>query len=293
MRFTTALGLSVLLALIALPADALAAGAVRPSSVTGSLIVPAGRPSTISLHCPPGAVALNGAITRRGDGVVVRRSIPGEGSGDWAFRVARDGAGSRSVSAVLRCVALRLPDGLSHARLDVRSRSRSGIELAPGAKRFVRVGCGRNWTATGYALSDGSGRVRLPEAAPEAHEWRFTLENTGTSTALAGLSVRCLRPGVTATRSGGGSAELRFGVTRPSFEHAFPAGPSRRTASGGCGGTRFSVAAGLQLDPADPFEVITAGPRRAGGARWTFRNVSAGDAFRGYVVCLARNSAFH
>jgi hypothetical protein len=296
MPFTSAVRLLVLLAVLAvlaIPADAFAAGTISTSSVTGRLVVPAGHPTTMRLHCPSSAVALNAAITSRGSGVAVLRSVPGKRAGGWAFRLAAAGSGSRSVSAVLRCVALQLPEGLVHARLNVRSRTTSGIELAPGATRFVRVGCGRNWTATGYALRDSSDTVRMAEVAPLAHEWRFTLENTGTSTARAGVSVRCLSTAVTARRLGGGSAQLRFGVTRRSFERAFPSGSSRRTATGGCGGSRFSVAAGLQLDPADPFEAITASPLRAGGARWTFRNVSQGDGFRAYMVCLSRTSAFH
>jgi hypothetical protein len=292
MPFSAVVRLSVVLALLAVPAEALGADTVRTSSVSGRLVVSSGSPSTIRLHCPPTAVALNGAVTRRGAGVTILGSKPGRDPGSWIFRAAASGAGSRSVSAVLRCVRVEVPAGLSRVRLDVRTRSRPGLAIAPDATKFVRIGCGRAWTATGYALYGGAGAVRLPEAAPQAHEWRFTLENTGSRAAHVRLTVRCIRTAVTARRAGGGTAELRFGVTRRSFEKAYPAGPSRRAATGSCGGSRFSVASGVQLDPADPFELVTASPSGTGGSRWTFRNVSAGDGFRAYMVCLARGSGF-
>jgi len=293
MLFKTAVCLSLALVLLAVPAEALGASTVRTSSVTGKLVIASGSPSTIRLQCPPSAVALNGAVTRRGAGVAILGSRPGSDAGSWTFRAAASGSGSRSVSAVLRCVRLQLPEGLSDVRLHVRTRNRPGMVIAPGGTATARLGCGRAWTATGYALTGGGDAVRLPQALPEAHGWWFTLENTGTTTARVRLSTRCIRTSVTARRAGGGTAELRFGVTRRSFERAFQAGPSGRASTGSCGGSRFSVAAGIQLDPADPFEPITASPSGQGGARWTFRNVSAGDGFRAYMVCLGRGSTFN
>jgi hypothetical protein len=292
MRFTTVVRLSILAAVLALPADALGANTIRTSSVTSRVVVPTGSPSTIRLDCPASAVALNGAVTRRGAGVAILGSRPGRRAGSWTFRAAASGTGSRSVSTVLRCVRFRLPAGISSVRLDVRTRNRPGIVIAPGETATARLGCGRAWTATGYALSGGGDAVRLPQALPLAHGWWYTLENTGSTPARVRVSARCIRTKVTARRAGGGTAELRFGFTRRSFEQAFPAGPSRRASTGSCGGSRFSVAAGIQLDPADPFESITASPTGGDGARWTFRHVGPGDGFRAYMVCLGRGSAF-
>jgi hypothetical protein len=292
MRFTTAVRLSILLALLAVPADALGANTIRTSSVTGNLVVPSGSPSTIRLHCPPTAVALNGAVTRRDAGVAILGSSPGRDAHSWTFRAAASGSGSRSVSAVLRCVRLEVPVGLSGVRLDVRTRISPSIAIAPGDTATERLGCGRAWTATGYALSGGGDAVRLAGAVPGAHDWRFTLENTGSDTARVHVSARCIRTSIAARRARGRAAELRLRVTRRSFERAYQAGPARRASTGSCGGNRFSVAAGIQLDPADPFELITASPAGPGGARWTFQQVSPGDGFRAYMVCLARGSAF-
>ena len=293
MRFTTLVRLSFLVAVLAVPADALAAGAVRTSSVTARLVVPTGEPSTISLHCPPNAVALNGAIAKQGGGVIVRRSIPGRGSGGWAFRVAAGGAGSRSVSAVLRCVSVSLPTGFTRTRLDVRTRTTSGIVLAPGETASMQRGCGNRWTATGYALAGGTnGDVRLAQVVPGAHGWRFTLENTGSSTAIGGVSVRCVRSKITATGAGGETAELRFNVTRPSFSTTFPRGGAQIDATG-CRTGSFSVAAGGSVDPASTIELLIASPIRERGARWRFGQPSEGDRFTGHTVCLSRGSRFH
>lgn len=292
MRLTTAVRLSVLIAVLAVPADALAATAVRTSSVTGRLDVPDGGPSTLSLHCPPGAVALNAAIAQQGSGVVVRRSIPGGSGGDWAFRVAPGGSGSRSLSAVLRCVSLRLPEGFTRAQLNITTRDQGGIQLAPGATATTRLGCGSRWTATGYALAGGtSGEVRLAAAVPGAHGWRFMLENTGSATTRAAVSVRCVRSRITATSPAGDTADLRFNVTRPSFSTTFPRGGPQIDATG-CRVGRFSLAAGGMLDPASTIELLIASPVRERGARWRFGQPGEGDRFTGYAVCLSRGSRF-
>jgi hypothetical protein len=294
MRFRFAVRLSLFLALLVLPADALGAPAVRTFSVSGRLVAPTGHPSTLSLACPPGAVALNGAVTRQGGGVVVRRSIPGMGSGDWSFRVAAEGSGSRAVSAVLRCVALRLPEGFTSAHLGVSSRNSSNIVLAPGETATVRRGCGSAWTATGYALDAGRrGAIRLATAIPGSHGWLFTLENTGSATARGGVAVRCLRSTATARRPDGATRDLRFGVSRPSFATTFDAGRSRRKASAACGAHRFSLAAGVSVDPAGPVEVLRASPAGRGGARWVFGEVREGEGYARYTVCLSTASRFH
>jgi hypothetical protein len=290
MSFSTAVRLSVLLALVALPADAFAAGPVRTSSVTGRLVAPAGRTSTLSLQCPPTAVALNAAITRSGGGVVVRRSIPGSGSGDWSFRVAAAGSGSRSVTAVLRCVRLQLPQGFTGARLSVRTRGQGTESIAPGATTTATVGCGRAWTATGYALSGGSrGDVRAAAVAPSPHGWRFTLENTGSTAARAIVNARCVQSRVTARRPGGGNAELAFGVSRPA--HSNTVGPGSATFRHSCGG-RFSLATGSSVDPASPIALGVSSPAGPAGGRWTFRTAGAGDRVRSFLVCMSRASRF-
>lgn len=293
MHFRFAVRLSIFLAVLAVPADALGASAVRTFSVSARLVAPTGHPSTLSLACPPGAVALNAAVTRQGSGVIVRRSLPGMGSGDWAFRVAAEGSGSRAVSAVLRCVALRLPQGFTSAHLNVSSRNSSNHVLAPGETTSARVGCGRAWTATGYALEGGRrGAIRLAQAIPGPHGWLFTLENTGSGTARGGVAVRCIRSAATARRPDGATKELRFGVSRPSFASTFEAGPSRRMSSATCGPSRFSLSAGISVDPAGPVEVLRASPAGPGGARWVFGGVREGDGYVRHTVCLSTATRF-
>jgi hypothetical protein len=290
MRLSTAVRLSVLLAVFAIPAEALGASTVRTSSVSGRLVVPGGGPRTLGLHCPADAVALNGAITRQGRGVVVRSSMPGRGSGDWAFRVAASGAGSRTVSAVLRCVSLRLPEEFTQARVNVKTQRRTDVVVAPGATATTEVACGRRWTATGYGLRGGRrGDVRFAEVVPGAHGWRFTLENTGRSTVRPTVTGRCLRSKVTATGPGGNRGELAFSVSRPS--HSDTVGPGSTTFRHTCAG-RFSVATGSIVDPAASIELALSSPAGPAGARWRVRRASGGDLVRTFLVCLSRASRF-
>jgi hypothetical protein len=233
-------------------------------------------------------VALNGAVIRKSPGVVVRRSIPGTGAGNWRFSVRVANGGSR-VRSVLRCVRLDVPAGVSGARLDVKTSRQPGVAIPAGGATEAAVRCGSPWLATGYGLDAGaSGNVRLASVVPVAHGWNFVLENVGSTPATAGVSARCLRRRV----STAGSGELLFGITRPARGNILGAS-STPTLSHGCGAGRFSLATGSIVDPRDAIELSTSGPTRAARGRWTFRNASGGDSVRTFLVCLKRSSGFN
>jgi hypothetical protein len=290
MRLRAAAGISLTAALASLPAAAHAADVVRPSSVTGRIVVPEGGASTVRLHCPSSAVALNGAVTRRGAGVTVRRSSPGDDPGSWGFRVAAaEGASHRAASMVLRCVRLELPAGLSSASLQLNTRRESDIRVPAGGTVSVQVRCGAAWIATGYGLDRGTREdVLVDSAVPTAHGWDFVLENTRSTTASVSMSARCLKRIVTAD---GGSAQLRFRAARPSFEHVIVTGGTP-TLLHSCGPGRFSLATGFTLDPLDPIELGWGSPVRRRGGRWTLRRASAGDRVSASLVCLNEGSGF-
>jgi hypothetical protein len=279
--------ISVAATLICLPAAAHAAGAVRPSSITASTVVPDGGTSTIRLRCPAPSVALNAAVTQRGSAVTVQRSIPGSGPGDWHFKLAAAGAGSRGVRAVIRCVRLRLPVAVSGARLAVRTRREPRIAIPAGGTATSRLRCGSAWLATGYGLDAGtSGNVRLASAVPARHGWDFVLENVGSAPVSAGVSARCVRQRVSAS-----SAELRFRTSRPSQSNALPPTRAHRFRHG-CAPSQFSLATGFSVDPLDTIELAATAPFGKLWGRWTFQQVSGGDRVRTFLVCLSRQSGF-
>jgi hypothetical protein len=290
MHFRFAVRFSVLIALLgvaAVPADALAAGAVRTSSVTARAVVPAGGASTIRLRCPSSTVALNGAITRRGSGVVVRRSNPGADPDSWAFRVAASGSGSRSVTAMLRCVRVEIPARLGVTRLHVRTRMHPVLPVPAGGTASVALGCGSAWSGTGYGFAaDARNSVRIASVVPTAHGWRFTLENTGGSAARAGVSIRCLRTRVATSRG----ARLDFRVARRAATRTVGPGPAQ-TFSRSCG-RGFSLATGSTVDPADPIELALSSPLGRSGGHWTFSQANAGDRVESFLVCLSRATRF-
>jgi hypothetical protein len=133
--------------------------------------------------------------------------------------------------------------------------------------------------------------VRLAEAVPGAQGWRFTLENTGGATARATVSARCLHSTVTARSSGGGSSELRFGVTRRSFSTVFSP-PRAEFEATACRAGGFSLAAGGHLDPASTRDVLIATPAGRRRGLWRVTGGGAGDSFTGHAVCLATESRF-
>jgi hypothetical protein len=285
-RLAACISLSIVL--LAAPGGALAAEVVKPSSVTADVMVPAGGTRTVSLECPPPAVALSGAVRRMGSAITLRRSTPGNHANDWRFRLAADGTGGRRVSTVLRCVQLAVPAGLSGTRLGVKTRSRVSISIPAGGTAPAQLRCGPAWLGTGYGLEAGtSGTVRIASAVPVAHGWDFVLENVGAAPVTAGVSARCLRQTVRA-----GSAELRFRASRPSRENRL--GNRRSTAlAHGCGAGRFSLATGVILDPLDTIELAASGPIRRGWGRWGFQQARGGDRVRTFLVCLRTDSAFN
>lgn len=292
MRSRSAACISLAAALLAVPAAAQAEDVVKPSSVTASTTVPAGGANTLTLRCPGGAVALNAAVTRQGAGVTVRRSIPGAGAGDWSFRLtAAAGARSRGASAVLRCVRVELPDDVSGVRLFISTRRPPRVSIPAGSSTAVRVRCHGGDGATGYGVDGGArGAVRVAEAVPTAHGWNFRLENTGTATATADLSVRCLKRAATGRRAGAPTT-LRFVLTRPEFRDDVGPGPDGGF-SNACTRRQFSVATGVSFDSRD--DIVLSGSYPAGprSGVWSFGQASGTQEVRSFLVCLGRHTRF-
>jgi hypothetical protein len=284
----TALCISLPIALLGVPASALAADVVVPSSVALSTAVPSGGSKTLTLRCPAEAVALNAAVTNHDPGVTVRRSIPGRAPGAWSFRLAgADGGGG--VRAVLRCVRLRLAVGMGGARLDVSTR-RPPVVVPAGGRTTVRLRCGRAWVGTGYGFDPGTrGNSRLASVVPRAHGWDFTLQNDGAVASTSRVSARCLRQTVTS----GQGAQLRFGVARPTFSDAVGAPPgSAGTFTHSCRESQFSLATGYTVDAADPVQLRLTHPEGRRAGRFRFRAAERDDVVSTSLVCLSRRSSF-
>jgi hypothetical protein len=283
--------LSLAIALLAVPGDALAANVVTPSSVAESTTVPAGGSRTLTLRCPTTAVALNAAVTEQGGGITVRRSSPGAGPGDWRFRLsAAAGSRQRRVRAVLRCVRLTLPQSVSGARLTVETQRSPALNVPGGSAAALQVRCGAGYVATGYGLNRGARRdVTIAAAQPSASGWDFNLENTGAASASASVRVRCLKRAVNA-REGG---QLRFEVARRVFSDSVgPMPGSSGTFTHTCARSQFSVATGHVVDQPSGIVVPVTAPagRRVGG--WTFRGAGDDDVVTSFLLCLSRRTQF-
>jgi hypothetical protein len=286
---------SVTIALLAAPASALAADVVVPSRVAASTTVPAGGSRTLTLRCPATAVALNAAVTRRGAGVTVRRSIPGATPGHWRFRLsAAAGARRRGVHAALRCVRLALPAGVSNARLVVSTRRTPAIAVPAGSSNGLQVRCARGFIPTGYGLDRGAGDLTLARAEPGPSGWGFRVENTGASSANARLSVRCLKQSVRG-RDALGPTQLDFAIARRVFSDAITRKPpprSRGTFTHTCAESQFSVTTGHALDSAEGAVVTGTAPDGLRAGRWTFRGARRGEVMTTFLLCLDRRTRF-
>jgi hypothetical protein len=281
-------------------AGAHAQGAVQPHSIARSSTVPAGESRSLTLSCPRGAVALNAAVTSLGAGVAVRDSVPGDDARRWTLRlVALRGARRRNVSAELRCVSLRLSNGVTAVQLRTFTKRRPGLRVPAMSTRRFELRCGRGHLPTGYGLDRGpqgtaqglpSGEVRIAAAVPTSRGWVFRLENTGGANARAGVAIRCLKRTAIGRRQGG---DLRhsFSIDRPRFRGTVASGGEREL-SNSCGSDEFSVATGVALDADDDIMLSGSYPDGPRGGVWTFKQGSGTEPVSTYLVCLARETRF-
>lgn len=283
-----ALCIPLTLVLLAAPASALAADVVVPSSVAATTTLPAGGSRTLTLRCPDTAVALNAAVTNHEPGVTIRRSIPGTRPGTWSFRFRGASGGGGGVRAVLRCVRLVLPVGVSGARLDVSTR-RPPVVVPAGGTTTVRLRCGAAWLGTGYGFDPGTGGdARLVSVVPRAHGWDFTIANSGSTPATARVTARCLRQMVTSTRG-----RLRFNVPRLVFSDLVGRMPgSAGTFTHSCGRSQFSLATGFAVDAVDGVQLRLTHPEGRRAGRFRFRRAASDDVVTTFLVCLSRRSQF-
>ena len=282
---------SLILVVLAAPAAARAADTVRPSSDSRTISVPPGERAGLALRCPGSSVALGAAVTRRGRGVTVHRSVPGTDAGSWRFQASNTAAGARRLSAVIRCVRLELPSGVSGVRLMVSTRRTAAFAIPAGGSTNLDVRCARGWIPTGYGLQAGADAadVRVAQSFPDPREWGFTLENTGGDAARARVAVRCLRRIVTGSR-GGSETTLRFVVSHPLFTNRV--GPGSRSFSHACASRQFATATGVVLDEADDIVLRDSHPAGTRSGVWSFRQASGTEVVESKLVCLGLSPRF-
>jgi hypothetical protein len=272
-------GVIGLVVLGAVPASAAAAlPVVDPVSVRGSTNLPSGGERTLVLTCPEPAVALHaGASVEPGSD-----SVPGSNARRWSFRFVSDaGDPARRVRAVLRCVRLQLPAGVSGVRLTVGTVRGPDEFVVAGASRRIALTCQRGMIPTGWGIERGASGQALAVAAanPTRRGFVFRLENTGRVGASATARIRCLKRSQRAQ-----SGERHAFTTRVArFDDS---GPGARHA---CRGSEYSLSTGVSLDPADHILLTRAMPAGARGGRWSFNG--SGEASTS-LVCLDRTSRF-
>jgi hypothetical protein len=281
-------------------AGAQAQGAVEPHSITRTATVTAGESRSLTLSCPRGAVALNASVTSLGAGVAVRDSLPGNDARRWTLRlVALEGARRRRVTAELRCVSLKLSNGVTAVQLRTFTERRPELRVPGLSTRRFELRCGRGHIPTGYGLDRGrqgtaeglpSGEVRIAGAVPTRRGWVFRLENTGGARATAGLSIRCLKRTAVGRRPGG-DLRHRFSIGLRRFRHAVASGGEREV-SNSCGDSAFSVATGVALDADDDIMLSGSSPDGPGGGSWTFKQGSGSERVTTYLICLSRETRF-
>jgi hypothetical protein len=273
MRSAGAIGLVML---GVLPASALAAPVVEPTSVSRTVAIPAGAARSVILSCPGTAVALHAAASsERGSD-----SIPGSNPKRWTFRFAPDDT-DRRVRTVLRCVQLRVPADAGGVRLVVGTTFRPDVAVAAGAGRSVTLSCRRGQAPTGWGLERGEagGSIALAGVALTPRGFRFRLENTGAAEATATPRIRCLER----TQRADAGLTHSFKLRTARFQD------SGRTARHSCRQGEYSVSAGVRITGGDGAFLTGAMPTRARGARWRLSEAATATT---ELVCLARGTRF-
>jgi hypothetical protein len=251
----------------------------------------AGGVTAVSLDCPRGAVALNGAAVALGKGAVVRDNEPVTNSSTrWNFRFTARGNGGRRARAVLRCVRLALPPGTGQARLNVLTANTGYEPVAAGSSKRIALSCDRGFIPTGWGIDrQGQGaasqRLRVAVAQPTANGWTFTVANPGGVQARARLHIRCVERRQTAT-SGRHHA---FVIRRSTFNER----GRGKSVSHSCRPGDFSVSTGFSLDPGGSIGVSSTEPFATRGGRWRFDLSPARNRpVKTYLLCLDRDTRF-
>ena len=290
----------MLVALAVLPAAASATP--LPSSVSKNVKVRSSGTTSVTVRCASSqSVALAGAVVSAGSGAVPRDSLPQGGRG-WTFRFTTLGgssAASRRARVIVRCLRLRIDNGMQDVRLRVfTGLSKVGVEAL--STRRVRVPCADGFVPTGYSMdrafrSEGgplpAADLRLASAVRSSASWVFRIENQGGSDTRAALRVRCVGRTATARR---GSRALRQGLrlSTASFSDRVGVGNSE-TVTHSCPEGTASLGTGHSLSANDDIFVRLAHPLASRSGRWTFdHQAGGGQTARTYLTCLSLRTAF-
>jgi len=264
----------------ALPAHA-SAKLIRAISVSASTNVPAHETRDVFLKCPARAVALNAAATSALDAT---DSVPRFTARGWTLAFSAGNA-SRTASAVLRCVRMQLPQGVSGVGLAVETRIEPVPEVAPQNTQKLSIKCSHGFVPTGWGLdrSGDDNGLAIAAALPTKHGWSFNVENTGNVGAAGTLYTRCLE---------------RKQRAATGQHHAFKTRVAKSSVSGAsatrsCRASEFSVATGLSLPAQDDIFLTGTGPVGAHAGQWRFAKASGAGAVRTSLVCLSTATRFH
>jgi hypothetical protein len=291
MRRIVGAGVTAAIAMMAvLPAGAAARATVVPSSVDGSASVPARGARSLTLTCPGTGVALHGAPVRLPSGVRVAASIPGENPRRWTFRFASVRRSARRVTAVLRCVRLRLPGGVFDVSIRESTGSRPNLPIPADSSVRTSLECPSGFIPTGQGVGGSTRAVSVTAAVPDGDGWTFRIENNGDSAASASPRIRCLQR-VAAGRRGGARTRLAFRVKRLDYNAPILAGRSI-SFTGSCPRDRFSLGSGVSIDGDDDIALLTSFPSGAQKGSWFFRNSGVPERANTYLLCLSRSSRF-
>lgn len=259
----------------AVPATA-QAKVVEPVWITKNVSASSDQPKSVTLKCPARAVALNGAAPNASS------SIPAADARRWTFRFTRSG------SATLRCVRLRLPHDVGALSLIVGTTFEPVFEVPPGFTQQIDLKCPTGEVPVGWGLerrTDGNG-LTIAAAVPIAKGWSFAVKNTATIGAAGSLSARCLQK---KQRASSGQRHT-FSTRIASFtERVGRAG----TASRSCRANEYSVATGVSLPADDDLLLTGTGPTGERGGRWSFANGGGTETVQTSLICLARTTGFH
>jgi hypothetical protein len=269
-------GAIAILMLAALPGSA-AAAVVDPVSVSRFTTVAAGQTLSLTLTCPARAVALHGAATSE----LGTDSIPSSNPQRWRFRFTNGSRGPRRAGGVLRCVRLRLSEGIGDVALVVGTVRLPDVFVVAGATREVTLTCQRGMVPTGWGIERGGARraIAVAAASPTRRGFAFVLENTGNVGASATPRIRCLKRTEQAT----GGKTLSFATRVATFEG------SGKVVQNACRRNEYSVSAGVSLDPDGDVVLERATPRGERGGVWRF---SGSGSATTSLICLARGTRF-
>jgi hypothetical protein len=274
-------------ALVALVAAVPAAGAADKAPVVKTVVkkvpVKRGKLTDSKVFCPRSMVAISGTVVRQPSGSTFERSLP---SGVRSWRFAFGGSRTSNATALVRCVALKVPRAAGKVALNVNTVSR-GLPVNGRSTARVTINCRSGYVPTAWGFANRTPQTtQVFKALANGRGYAFGVENRAARGNVLTMRVRCLDHAV----AGKGGLSHRWRVKRQRYSNRIRSGV--KTVRHSCSAGYVSIGLGHGIASQGDSVFRRSYDLRTLSARWVFRNGSGIERVTTQALCLNTRTQF-